>query len=111
MLHGFDNYSVLESVDAHTTVLYHRRPAGICTSSRDCVLLRTWRRDVDGSYIILLQDTEHPAAPGPSGELIGGTVRAKVGSGVHTVGVATLGGDFARNHVGHTAHTTVNLPP
>ncbi len=81
MRHGFDNYSILEAVDAHTTVLYHRRPAGIVTSSRDCVLLRTWRRDVDGSYIILLQDTEHPAAPSACAGLLGGTVRAKVRGG------------------------------
>lgn len=78
MRHGFDNWTTLTTVDAHTSVLYQRRPAGLVTAARDCVLLRTWRRDVDGSYIILLQDTEHAGAPPPGNGLLGGTVRAHV---------------------------------
>lgn len=78
MRHGFDNWTTLTSIDPHTSVLYQRRPAGLVTAARDCVLLRTWRRDVDGSYIILLQDTEHAGAPTPRGGLFGGTVRAHV---------------------------------
>lgn len=78
MRHGFDNWTTLAAIDPHNSVLYQRRPAGLVTAARDCVLLRTWRRDVDGSYIILLQDTEHAAAPAPGGGFLGGTVRAHV---------------------------------
>ena len=45
---------------------------------REVVLLRTWRKDDDGTYIVLYQSTKHRAVPVSKGW--GGPVRVQVWS-------------------------------
>lgn len=61
MRYGYENLSVVRHVDTHTTILsgYRRGalfPSTALAAPRELLLQRTWRRDEDGSYIVLLQD-------------------------------------------------------
>eukprot|EP00887_Chlorella_sp_A99_P003751 scaffold7.g3751.t1 len=40
---------------------------GRLCAPRELCLLRTWRKDVDGTYIVLFQSTQHPSVPEPPG--------------------------------------------
>ncbi|EGD73130.1 hypothetical protein PTSG_04843 [Salpingoeca rosetta] len=69
--------TVLEKQDKHVDIVHMvQRPVKawpFWCQPRDCVCLRYWAREADGSYVIVLQSTEHPAAPPRQG-----TVRADV---------------------------------
>ena len=69
--------SVLERQDHHVDIVHMvQKPVfywPFWCQPRDCVCLRYWAREADGSYVIVLQSTEHPAAPPRKG-----TVRADV---------------------------------
>jgi len=60
---------VIETVNGHTDVIhyqYRQLPLWGCgpqPSPRDLCVQRYWRRDSDGSYIILLRSREHPQCP------------------------------------------------
>ncbi len=64
---GFGDAVLLERLDSHTdVVLQTMQPAGLLGSlcaPRTMVLLRTWRLDLDGTYIVLYQSTTHRLAP------------------------------------------------
>ncbi len=68
----FSGARTLEAVDAHTHVVAQSWAAGgllgaLC-APREAVLLRTWRRDDDGTFVVLYQSTNHRAArPAPAG--------------------------------------------
>nr|ACF33183.1 wheat kinase-START domain protein [Triticum dicoccoides]ACF33195.1 wheat kinase-START domain protein [Triticum dicoccoides] len=68
--------SLVEEVDGHTAILYHRlRLDWFLTFvwPRDLCYVRHWRRYYDGSYVVLFQSREHPnCGPQP------GFVRAHV---------------------------------
>ncbi|XP_015688856.2 protein ENHANCED DISEASE RESISTANCE 2-like isoform X1 [Oryza brachyantha] len=55
--------SLVEEVDGHTAVLYHRLQLHWCPMivwPRDLCYVRYWRRNDDGSYVVLFRSTEHP---------------------------------------------------
>ncbi|EEF42459.1 protein ENHANCED DISEASE RESISTANCE 2 [Ricinus communis] len=76
---SFQYGSLVEEVDGHTAILYHRLqldwfPAFIWP--RDLCYVRYWRRNDDGSYVVLFRSREHEnCGPQP------GCVRAHVESG------------------------------
>lgn len=59
----FAGAKTLKTVDENTHIIGQTwRGSGIlgrCTAPREMVLLRTWRRDMDGTYIVLYQSTNH----------------------------------------------------
>ncbi len=62
-----DSVGVLESIDAHTQVVRHswlpeRGVGRWLAAPRDFVGLRTWRKEPDGTYIVLYQTTTHRKA-------------------------------------------------
>lgn len=58
---------VVESVDGHTDIIYSRmgpfraRPAWL--APRDFCLIRNWRREEDGTYVVLYRSTSHSQCP------------------------------------------------
>uniref|UniRef100_A0A0D9VB32 START domain-containing protein n=1 Tax=Leersia perrieri TaxID=77586 RepID=A0A0D9VB32_9ORYZ len=55
--------SLVEEVDGHTAILYHRLQLHWCPMlvwPRDLCYVRYWRRNDDGSYVVLFRSTEHP---------------------------------------------------
>ncbi|KAH1234548.1 Protein ENHANCED DISEASE RESISTANCE 2 [Glycine soja] len=74
-LHG----SLVEEVDGHTAVLYHRLQLDwfpMFVWPRDLCYVRYWRRNDDGSYVVLFRSREHEnCGPQP------GCVRAHIESG------------------------------
>uniref|UniRef100_A0A6V7QYT2 Protein ENHANCED DISEASE RESISTANCE 2-like n=1 Tax=Ananas comosus var. bracteatus TaxID=296719 RepID=A0A6V7QYT2_ANACO len=76
---SFQYGSLVEEVDGHTAILYHRLQLDWCTMfvwPRDLCYVRYWRRNDDGSYVVLFQSREHPnCGPQP------GFVRAHIESG------------------------------
>ncbi|XP_027913088.1 protein ENHANCED DISEASE RESISTANCE 2-like [Vigna unguiculata] len=74
-LHG----SLVEEVDGHTAVLYHRLQLDwfpMFVWPRDLCYVRYWRRNDDGSYVVLFRSREHEnCSPQP------GCVRAHIESG------------------------------
>ena len=63
--------------DSRDVLLLHFTPGGALgsvASPRDLVVARTWRLDDDGTYVLLYQSTDHPAAP----PLQWGPVRGRV---------------------------------
>ncbi|ONM25960.1 Protein ENHANCED DISEASE RESISTANCE 2 [Zea mays] len=60
---SFRQGSLVEEVDGHTAVLYHRLQLHWCPRliwPRDLCYVRYWRRNDDGSYVVLFRSTEHP---------------------------------------------------
>ncbi|KAK3125928.1 hypothetical protein QOZ80_7BG0611530 [Eleusine coracana subsp. coracana] len=60
---SFRHGSLVEEVDGHTAVLYHRLQLHWCPMlvwPRDLCYVRYWRRNDDGSYVVLFRSTEHP---------------------------------------------------
>lgn len=59
--------TVLERQDQHVDIVHMvQKPVfrwPFWYQPRDCVCLRYWAREADGSFVIVLQSTEHPAAP------------------------------------------------
>ncbi|XP_039122572.1 protein ENHANCED DISEASE RESISTANCE 2-like isoform X2 [Dioscorea cayenensis subsp. rotundata] len=76
---SFQYGSLVEEVDGHTAILYHRLQLDwfpMVVWPRDLCYVRYWRRNDDGSYVVLFQSREHPNChPQP------GFVRAHVESG------------------------------
>ncbi|AQK61261.1 Protein ENHANCED DISEASE RESISTANCE 2 [Zea mays] len=59
---SFRNGSLVEEVDGHTAILYHRLHLHWCPMlvwPRDLCYARYWRRNDDGSYVVLFRSTEH----------------------------------------------------
>ncbi|CAN6202775.1 unnamed protein product [Urochloa humidicola] len=76
---SFQYGSLVEEVDGHTAILYHRLQLNWCSMlvwPRDLCYVRYWRRNDDGSYVVLFRSTEHQnCGPQP------GFVRATIESG------------------------------
>ncbi|CAL4932532.1 unnamed protein product [Urochloa decumbens] len=76
---SFQYGSMVEEVDGHTAILYHRLQLDwfpMFVWPRDLCYVRYWRRNDDGSYVVLFQSREHPnCGPQP------GFVRAHIESG------------------------------
>ncbi|XP_050377555.1 protein ENHANCED DISEASE RESISTANCE 2 isoform X2 [Argentina anserina] len=76
---SFQNGSLVEEVDGHTAVLYHRLQLDwfpMVVWPRDLCYVRYWRRNDDGSYVVLFRSREHEnCGPQP------GYVRAHIESG------------------------------
>ncbi|XP_056174226.1 protein ENHANCED DISEASE RESISTANCE 2-like isoform X2 [Syzygium oleosum] len=75
----FHTGSLVEEVDGHTAILYHRLQLDWFSTfvwPRDLCYVRYWRRNDDGSYVVLFRSREHVnCGPQP------GCVRAHVESG------------------------------
>ncbi|KAL4323369.1 hypothetical protein GQ457_11G020460 [Hibiscus cannabinus] len=76
---SFQYGSLVEEVDGHTAIIYHRLQLDWFTMfvwPRDLCYVRYWRRNDDGSYVVLFRSREHEnCGPQP------GYVRAHVESG------------------------------
>ncbi|KAI4343307.1 hypothetical protein MLD38_027829 [Melastoma candidum] len=76
---SFGTGSLVEEVDGHTAILYHRLQLDWFPTfvwPRDLCYVRYWRRNDDGSYVVLFRSREHEnCGPQP------GCVRAHVESG------------------------------
>ncbi|PUZ62451.1 hypothetical protein GQ55_4G358800 [Panicum hallii var. hallii] len=76
---SFQYGSLVEEVDGHTAILYHRLQLNWCSMlvwPRDLCYVRYWRRNDDGSYVVLFRSTENQnCGPQP------GYVRAFIESG------------------------------
>lgn len=76
---SFQYGSLVEEVDGHTAILYHRLQLNWCSMivwPRDLCYVRYWRRNDDGSYVVLFRSTEHQhCGPQP------GFARASIESG------------------------------
>ncbi|XP_021289036.1 protein ENHANCED DISEASE RESISTANCE 2 [Herrania umbratica] len=76
---SFQYGSLVEEVDGHTAILYHRLQLDwfpMIVWPRDLCYVRYWRRNDDGSYVVLFRSREHEnCGPQP------GYVRAHVESG------------------------------
>ncbi|KAJ8631909.1 hypothetical protein MRB53_025245 [Persea americana] len=76
---SFQYGSLVEEVDGHTAILYHRLQLDwfpLIVWPRDLCYVRYWRRNDDGSYVVLFCSREHPnCRPQP------GFVRAHIESG------------------------------
>ncbi|XP_062205996.1 protein ENHANCED DISEASE RESISTANCE 2-like [Phragmites australis] len=76
---SFQYGSLVDEVDGHTAILYHRLQLDwfpMFVWPRDLCYVRYWRRNDDGSYVVLFQSREH-ANCGPQP----GFVRAHIESG------------------------------
>ncbi|KAJ1257661.1 hypothetical protein BS78_10G012800 [Paspalum vaginatum] len=59
---SFQYGSLVEEVDGHTAILYHRLQLNwfsMLVWPRDLCYVRYWRRNDDGSYVVLFRSTEH----------------------------------------------------
>nr|XP_010906231.1 protein ENHANCED DISEASE RESISTANCE 2 isoform X1 [Elaeis guineensis] len=76
---SFQYGSLVQEVDGHTAILYHRLQLDwfpMFVWPRDLCYVRYWRRNDDGSYVVLFRSREHPnCGPQP------GFVRAHIESG------------------------------
>ncbi|KAF7139653.1 hypothetical protein RHSIM_Rhsim07G0137200 [Rhododendron simsii] len=76
---SFQYGSLVEEVDGHTAILYHRLQLDwfpVIVWPRDLCYVRYWRRNDDGSYVVLFRSREHEnCGPQP------GFVRAHIESG------------------------------
>ncbi|CAO2041434.1 unnamed protein product [Urochloa humidicola] len=60
---SFRHGSLVEEVDGHTAILYHKLQLHWCQMlvwPRDLCYARYWRRNDDGSYVVLFRSIEHP---------------------------------------------------
>ncbi|OIT32644.1 PREDICTED: protein ENHANCED DISEASE RESISTANCE 2-like isoform X1 [Nicotiana attenuata] len=76
---SFQDGSLVEEVDGHTAILYHRLQLDWFSTfiwPRDLCYVRYWRRNDDGSYVVLFRSREHENC-GP----VPGYVRAHIESG------------------------------
>ncbi|CAN7109205.1 unnamed protein product [Brassica rapa subsp. narinosa] len=80
---SFQYGSLVEEVDGHTAVLYHRLLLDwfpMVVWPRDLCYVRYWRRNDDGSYVVLFRSREHDnCGPQP------GCVRAHLESGGYNI--------------------------
>ncbi|KAI0496261.1 hypothetical protein KFK09_022575 [Dendrobium nobile] len=76
---SFQYGSLVQEVDGHTAILYHRLQLGwfsMLVWPRDLCYVRYWRRNDDGSYVVLFRSREHPNCSAQPG-----FVRAHIESG------------------------------
>ncbi|KAJ3681590.1 hypothetical protein LUZ60_014163 [Juncus effusus] len=76
---SFNFGSLVQEVDGHTAILYHRLQLDWCPMviwPRDLCYVRYWRRNDDGSYVVLFQSRDHSNCPPEKG-----FVRAHIESG------------------------------
>lgn len=80
---SFQYGSLVEEVDGHTALLYHRLQLDwfpLFVWPRDLCYVRYWRRNDDGSYVVLFRSREHEnCGPQP------GFVRAHIESGGYNI--------------------------
>ncbi|XP_075640849.1 protein ENHANCED DISEASE RESISTANCE 2 isoform X2 [Castanea sativa] len=80
---SFQYGSLVEEVDGHTALLYHRLQLDwfpMFVWPRDLCYVRYWRRNDDGSYVVLFRSREHEnCGPQP------GYVRAHIESGGYNI--------------------------
>ncbi|KAL2551137.1 Protein ENHANCED DISEASE RESISTANCE 2 [Forsythia ovata] len=80
---SFQYGSLVEEVDGHTAILYHRLQLDwfpMVVWPRDLCYVRYWRRNDDGSYVVLFRSREHEnCGPQP------GFVRAHIESGGYNI--------------------------
>ncbi|KAI3468558.1 hypothetical protein Pfo_025221 [Paulownia fortunei] len=80
---SFQYGSLVEEVDGHTAILYHRLQLDwfpVFVWPRDLCYVRYWRRNDDGSYVVLFRSREHEnCGPQP------GFVRAHIESGGYNI--------------------------
>lgn len=80
---SFQEGRLVEEVDGHTAVLYHRLQLDwfpMFVWPRDLCYVRYWRRNDDGSYVVLFRSREHDnCGPQP------GCVRAHIESGGYNI--------------------------
>ncbi|EIE22257.1 DUF1336-domain-containing protein [Coccomyxa subellipsoidea C-169] len=64
---GLQSSRVLEQADDHTVIFTGRWVPGgwaaTLLAPRDVVVKRTWRREDDGTYVVLMQSIDHPLVP------------------------------------------------
>lgn len=80
---SFNHGSMVEEVDGHTAILYHRLQLDwfpMFVWRRDVCYVRYWRRNDDGSYVVLFRSREHANCPPQPG-----FVRANIESGGFTI--------------------------
>lgn len=80
---SFNHGSMVEEVDGHTAILYHRLQLDwfpMFVWRRDLCYVRYWRRNDDGSYVVLFRSREHANCPAQPG-----FVRANIESGGFTI--------------------------
>lgn len=80
---SFNHGSMVEEVDGHTAILYHRLHLDwfpMFVWRRDLCYVRYWRRNDDGSYVVLFRSREHANCPPQPG-----FVRANIESGGFTI--------------------------
>jgi hypothetical protein len=82
----FSSGNVIEQLDGHTEVVHTLlRPMRLASAAlpsrpRDLVMTRYWRREEDGTYMILFRSTEHALCPPRAG-----VVRAEVACGCYII--------------------------
>ncbi|GAU48297.1 hypothetical protein TSUD_236670 [Trifolium subterraneum] len=80
---SFQEGRLVEEVDGHTAILYHRLQLDwfpMFVWPRDLCYVRYWRRNDDGSYVVLFRSREHEnCGPQP------GCVRAHIESGGYNI--------------------------
>lgn len=80
---SFQEGRLVEEVDGHTAILYHRLQLDwfpMFVWPRDLCYVRYWRRNDDGSYVVLFRSREHDnCGPQP------GCVRAHIESGGYNI--------------------------
>mmetsp|Transcript_33797 Transcript_33797/g.40846 ORF Transcript_33797/g.40846 Transcript_33797/m.40846 type:complete len:556 (-) Transcript_33797:334-2001(-) len=81
-----DSANVIEEIDSHSAVLHikYKPVTGafwpLWSRPRDLCIMRNWRREEDGSYIIIYQSTQHSSCPTQKGY-----VRAYLHGGGYTI--------------------------
>ncbi|KAK9120384.1 hypothetical protein Syun_018001 [Stephania yunnanensis] len=96
---SFQYGSLVEEVDGHTAVLYHRLQLDwfpMIIWPRDLCYVRYWRRNDDGSYVVLFRSREHErCGPQP------GFVRAHIESGGFNISPLKARNGRPRSQVQH----------
>ncbi|EPS70366.1 hypothetical protein M569_04394, partial [Genlisea aurea] len=96
---SFLDGSLVEEVDGHTAILYHRLQLDwfpMLVWPRDLCYVRYWRRNDDGSYVVVFRSREHPdCGPQP------GFVRAHIESGGFTISPLKSHNGVHRTQVQH----------
>ncbi|CAM6126377.1 unnamed protein product [Calypogeia fissa] len=99
---SFHHGSLVETVDGHTAIFYHRLESDWFPTfiwPRDLCYTRYWRRNDDGSYVILFRSKEHPSCLEQPG-----CVRAHLESGGYQISplAPRAGGELPRARVQQT---------
>ncbi|GAA0166236.1 defense/immunity protein [Lithospermum erythrorhizon] len=102
----FQYGSLVEEVDGHTAILYHRLQLDWFPTvvwPRDLCYLRYWRRNDDGSYVVLFQSRKHEnCGPQP------GFVRAHIESGGYNISPLKPFNGRPRTQVQHLMQIDLN---